>query len=169
MLKFNGFGQAKPFDLNRACELISYVLFPGQCPSMETKFILCFLEWWSKVFLTSSGAYCAGNSKRKKDKGNTPQTKVLRIGAAISVTPISVIPIQSVPMSAKDPDEAILTPEPSPATTSRRKLKSIVVCTPNEQGTSNVQGSKLNYRKVIFPLQRISWTFWIAIPSLPSA
>ena len=53
-------------------------------------------------------------------------------------------------MPAKAPNEVRLTPKPSLATTYRRKLKSIVVCTPNEHGMSNVQGSKLNYGKAIF-------------------
>ncbi|KAJ8426368.1 hypothetical protein Cgig2_001894 [Carnegiea gigantea] len=59
-------------------------------------------------------------------------------------TPISAIPIQSVAMTVKAPDEVKLTPKPSAATAYRRKLKFIV-------GMSNVQGSKLNYGKVIFP------------------
>ena len=54
-------------------------------------------------------------------------------------------------MPSKPPDEVRHTPEPSPATVCRRKLKSIVVCTPNEQGMSNLQGRKLNYGKTIFP------------------
>ncbi|KAJ8423647.1 hypothetical protein Cgig2_010634 [Carnegiea gigantea] len=132
----------------------------------------CFQEWWFKVFLTSSG-----NSKRKRysssdqtiqrdevlsslkpkvnivrsQKPLRPPTNIAGVRAAISVTPISIIPIQSLIVPAKDLDEVRLTLEPSPVTACRRKLKSIVVCTPDEQGMSNVQGSKLNYRKTIFP------------------
>ncbi|KAJ8431723.1 hypothetical protein Cgig2_013422 [Carnegiea gigantea] len=81
---------------------------------------------------------------------NTLQTKILRVGVAISVTPISEIPIQSIVTPAKAPERDRLTPEPSLAIAYRQKLKSIVVCAPNEQGISNVQGSKLNYGKTIF-------------------
>jgi len=81
---------------------------------------------------------------------NSPQIKILGVGATISVTPIPAIPIQSVAMPTKAPDEVRLSPEPSPTTACRRKLKSIVVCTPDEQGISNVQGSKLNYGNTIF-------------------
>jgi len=138
------------------------------------------------VFLTTSGTYFVGNSKRKRDSSsyqniqrdegasgskpklkiiysqkplsspilatedNNPQTKILGVGVAISVTPISEIPIQSVATPAKAPDKDRLTSEPSNAIAYRRKLKFIVVCTPNEQGISNVQESKLNYGKTIF-------------------
>ena len=165
----------------------SWVLFLGQCPSLEKKFTRRFQEWWSKVFLTSLGTYSRGNSKRKRDissdqniqrdedpssskpklkivhsqkplrppvletEDDTPQTKIPGVGVAISVTPISAVPIQSVTMLAKAPNEVRLALEPSPAKACRRKLKSIIVCIHDEQGMSNVQGSKLNYGKTIFP------------------
>ncbi|KAJ8420965.1 hypothetical protein Cgig2_019214 [Carnegiea gigantea] len=155
----------------------SRVQSPSQCLSLERKFTLRFEEWWSKVFLTSSGTYPVGHSKRKRDSSsdqniqrdegpsdlkpklkifrshkhlrspvletedNTPQTKIPGVGAAISIAPIPAIPIPSVAMLAKAPDEVRLTPETSPAIACRQKLKSIVVCTPDEQGTSNVQGN----------------------------
>ncbi|KAJ8426500.1 hypothetical protein Cgig2_020470 [Carnegiea gigantea] len=82
---------------------------------------------------------------------NTPQTRIPGVRATISFAPIPAIPIQSVAMPAKAPDEVRLTPKPSPATACRQKLKSIVVCTPDEQGISNIQESKLNYEKTICP------------------
>ena len=71
------------------------------------------------------------------------------IGAAISVPPISAIPIQSVAMTAKAPDEVRFTPESSPVVACRQKLKFIIVCTLNEQGMS--RGNMLTYEKVILP------------------
>jgi len=46
-------------------------------------------------------------------KDDLPQDKIPRIGAAISVRPISAIPIQSVAMMVKAPDEVRFTPESS--------------------------------------------------------
>jgi len=60
------------------------------------------------------------------------------VDAAISIRPISVIPIQSITMTTKGPDKVKLSPEPSPAIVYSRKLKSVVVCTLDEQGMSNV-------------------------------
>ncbi|KAJ8437338.1 hypothetical protein Cgig2_015069 [Carnegiea gigantea] len=77
---------------------------------------------------------------------NTPQRKILGVGVTTSVKPISAY---SVTMLAKALDEVRLTREPLPATTYRQKLKSIVVYSPDEQGMSNVQRSKLNSRKAI--------------------
>ncbi|KAJ8453327.1 hypothetical protein Cgig2_008211 [Carnegiea gigantea] len=78
-------------------------------------------------------------------KDNALQTKTPRVDAGISVTLISAIHIQSVAMPPKTSDEVRLTLKPSPTTACRRKLKSIVVCTPDEQGMS------LNSGKPIFP------------------
>lgn len=111
------------------------------------------------MFLTSSCTHSRGSSKRRRDgssdqniqrdegarglkpklmivhsqkplrphvlatKDNTLQTKTPRVDAVISVTPISAIHIQSVAMPPKTSDE----------------------------GMSNVQGSKLNSGKAIFP------------------
>ncbi|KAJ8432128.1 hypothetical protein Cgig2_027710 [Carnegiea gigantea] len=120
--------------LHQACvryRTNSRVLFVDQCPSLERKFTLCFQEWWSKVFLTSLGTYSGGNSKRKgdrssdqniqRDKGPSGSklklkivrsqkplrspTKILGVGVAISVTPISAVLIQSVAMPTKASDE----------------------------------------------------------------
>ena len=44
------------------------------------------------------------------------QTKIPRIGAVISVTPIFGIPIQSVATAVRGPNEVRFTHEPSPAT-----------------------------------------------------
>ncbi|KAJ8426173.1 hypothetical protein Cgig2_021027 [Carnegiea gigantea] len=128
----------------------SRVFFPGQCPSLEMKFTRRFQEWWSKIFLTLSDSHSGGSSKRKrrdeapsgsrpkfkiirsqkplrspglKTKDNTPQTKIPGVDAALSVAPISAVPIQSVPMAPEAPDE----------------------------GMSNVGGSKLDYGKAVFP------------------
>ncbi|KAJ8420734.1 hypothetical protein Cgig2_023006 [Carnegiea gigantea] len=82
---------------------------------------------------------------------NPPQTKIPGVDTALSVAPISVFPIQSVPMAPKASDEVRLTLEPLPVTAYRRKLKSIIVCLLDEQGMSNVGGSKLDYGKTVFP------------------
>jgi len=58
-------------------------------------------------------------------------------------------------MTAKTPDEVRFTPEPSLAAACRQKLKSIVVCTPNEQGMFNIQGNVLASEKSIFHLQTV--------------
>ncbi|KAJ8435490.1 hypothetical protein Cgig2_033229 [Carnegiea gigantea] len=84
-------------------------------------------------------------------KDNTPQTKIPGVDAALSVASISAVPIQSVPMAPKAPDEVRFTLKPLPVTACRRKLKFIIVCLLNEQGMSNVGGSKLDYGKVVFP------------------
>ncbi|KAJ8433428.1 LOW QUALITY PROTEIN: hypothetical protein Cgig2_024764 [Carnegiea gigantea] len=159
MPKFSGFGRAKIFDLDKARELISFG--KGFCWNSTIRHRM-------KEILIDNGQL---HSKRRRDSSsdqniqrdegasgskpklkivhsqkplrspileiedNTPQTKILGVSAAISVTPISAIHIHSVAMLVKAPDE----------------LKSIAVYTPDEQGTPNVQGSKLNYGKTIFP------------------
>ncbi|KAJ8437815.1 hypothetical protein Cgig2_013431 [Carnegiea gigantea] len=70
---------------------------------------------------------------------NTPQTKIPGIGSVI------------VAITTKALGEVRLTLKPLPATSCRRKLKSIIVYTLDEQGMSNVQGSELKYWKTIFP------------------
>ncbi|KAJ8425953.1 hypothetical protein Cgig2_016233 [Carnegiea gigantea] len=82
---------------------------------------------------------------------NTSQTEIPGVGAALSVAPISAVPIQSVPMAPEVSDEVRLTLEPLPVTACRRKLKSIIVCLLDEQGMPNVGGSKLDYEKTVFP------------------
>ena len=54
-------------------------------------------------------------------------------------------------MTAKASDEIGFTPKASPIATCRQKLKSIVVCTPYEQGMSSIQGNALTSEKAIFP------------------
>jgi len=80
-----------------------------------------------------------------------PQDKIPGIGVALSATPIPAIPIQSVAMTAKAPNEVRLTPEFSPAAAYRQKLKSIIVCTPNEQAMFSIQGNGLTSEKIILP------------------
>jgi len=80
-----------------------------------------------------------------------PQTKILGIGAAISVTPISAIPIHSVAMPVKAPDEIRFTLEPSLAAACRQSLKSIVVYAPNEQDMSNIERNALTSKRTTFP------------------
>jgi len=82
------------------------------------------------------------------------QDKIPGIGVAILVTSISAIPIQSVAMTAKPPDEVRFTPDSSPAVACRQKLKSIIVCTLNEQGMSSIQGNMLTSEKAIFHLRQ---------------
>ncbi|KAJ8431985.1 hypothetical protein Cgig2_005914 [Carnegiea gigantea] len=82
---------------------------------------------------------------------NTLQTKIPGVDAALPVAPISVVPIQSVPMAPEASDEVRLTLEPLPVTACRQKLKSIIVCLLDEQGMPNVGGSKLDYGKTVFP------------------
>ncbi|KAJ8430152.1 hypothetical protein Cgig2_005514 [Carnegiea gigantea] len=84
-------------------------------------------------------------------KDNTPQTKIPGVDAALSVAPISAVPIQSLPMAPEAPNEVRFTLKPLPVTVCRRKLKSIIVCLLDEQGMSNVGGSKLDYGKAVFP------------------
>ncbi|KAJ8422461.1 hypothetical protein Cgig2_011973 [Carnegiea gigantea] len=129
----------------------SRVFFPGQCPSLERKFTRRFQEWWSKMFLTSSDSHSGGSSKRKRARDNTSQMEIPRVGAALSVAPISAVPIQSVPMAPEVSDEVRLTLEPLPVTACRQKLKSIIICLLDEQGMPNVGGSKLDYGKTVFP------------------
>ncbi|KAJ8443564.1 LOW QUALITY PROTEIN: hypothetical protein Cgig2_020651 [Carnegiea gigantea] len=66
---------------------------------------------------------------------NIPQIKIQGVGV-ISVTSISVIPIQSVAMLAKALNEVRLTLEPSPATACRRKLKKAIFLPPD--GVQNI-------------------------------
>ncbi|KAJ8431932.1 hypothetical protein Cgig2_023741 [Carnegiea gigantea] len=87
------------------------------------------------------GTYSGGNSKRKKY--NSSDQNIQRDEDPSG----SRLKLKSVVVPANALDKVRLTREPSPSTSYRRKLKSIVVCTPNEQGMSNVQGSKLNYEK----------------------
>ncbi|KAJ8426509.1 hypothetical protein Cgig2_013192 [Carnegiea gigantea] len=82
---------------------------------------------------------------------NTLQTKIPGVDAALPVAPISAVPIQSVPMAPEASDEVRLTLEPLPVTACRRKLKSIIVRLLDEQGMPNVEGSKLDYGKTVFP------------------
>ena len=67
---------------------------------------------------------------------NIPQAEIPGVDAAISITPISAVLIQSVPMAPEASDEVRLTLEPLPVTACRRKLKSIIVCLLDEQGMS---------------------------------
>ena len=59
---------------------------------------------------------------------NAHQTEIPGVGAAFLATPISAVPIQSVPMAPEASDEIRLTFESLPVTACRRKLKSIIVC-----------------------------------------
>ncbi|KAJ8434523.1 LOW QUALITY PROTEIN: hypothetical protein Cgig2_030146 [Carnegiea gigantea] len=140
MPKFSGFGRAKSFDLNGARELIS----------SSRGF------YWNSAIRHRIKAQIEGRLLPKAFKNSYSRNRTQHsldkdFRATISVTSISAIPIQHVAMPAKPPDEVRLTPGPLPATTCRRKLKSIIVCTLDEQGMSNVQGRKLNYGKTIFP------------------
>ncbi|KAJ8420035.1 hypothetical protein Cgig2_011956 [Carnegiea gigantea] len=109
----------------------SRMFFPSQCPSLERKFTHRFQEWWSKMFLTSSDSHSGGSSKRKRasssdqniQRNEAPSGSSLKVGATLSVAPISAVPIQSVPMAPDSSDE----------------------------GMSNVEGSKLDYEKTVFP------------------
>jgi len=76
-------------------------------------------------------------------KDDLLQDKIPRIGTTISITPIFAIPIQSVAMTANAQNEVGFTPESSPVVACGQKLKPIVVCTPNEQGMSSIQGNVL--------------------------
>ncbi|KAJ8429978.1 hypothetical protein Cgig2_009664 [Carnegiea gigantea] len=155
MSKFSGFGQAKTFDVHGARTYsrgnskrkrdISYNqnIQRDEGPSS--------LKPKLKIVRSQKPL----RSPILETKDNTLLTKIPGVGATISATPISAVPIQSIAMLAQAPYEVKLTLDPSSATAYSRKMKSIVVCTFDEQGVSNVQGSKLNYGKTIFlPLDR---------------
>jgi len=80
-----------------------------------------------------------------------PQDKIPGIGACISITLIPAIPIQIVVITTNALDEVRFTPEPLPAAACMQKLKSIIVCTSNEQGMRSIQGNVLTSEKAIFP------------------
>jgi len=108
-------------------------------------------------------------------KDNLPQTKIPGISAAISATLISAIPIQSVAMPAKAPDDVKLTPKPSPVIACRQKLKSIVVYTALLRMNVICQMYKRMHwilKRLPFcmqTVQRISWTSWTMILAPPTA
>lgn len=81
---------------------------------------------------------------------STPEAEIPGVGVPISVTPISAIPTRSIAPPPRVPAKVRLISEPLLATSCEQKLKSIIVCAPGEQDTSEPRGSKVTYEKTIF-------------------